>query len=420
MEAPPPREARGRPHDRRPLLGAGAPDRSPAAEAEARTLPPLPPPLPRPRGGGDCTARCLRPNGRSLTVSWVPSVAACRTPAGPSPPSPPRGTSPRPIPHTAGPGSATGSGRPANHDNEATADAWPDEPWPTADDWPDPEDHPADGPDEEDPGQYPGSPSQHRVASLTRPSPADDAGDGAVRGPVADPGPTGGRPPRPPRAATSRPAEAPAPPPRPTDATRGKRNHTGDVGGAGGHGADPAARPLVVTEDEGLLDDLLRLCAAAGAEAEVSTGRRSAGSGRRAPRPGRRRPHETRRRRMRRRPGVLLVGRDLDDRRSGARRGPRRRAVCCSCPATSPGLSTASPTPPKGGGRTALTVGRGRRAGRLRAPSARLRPGGDRRPAGHRTMLVDGDPLGGGLDVLPGAESAGARGGPRSPGPRAG
>ncbi|MYU47943.1 septum formation initiator, partial [Streptomyces sp. SID7803] len=40
------------------------------------------------------------------------------------------------------------------------------------------------------------------------------------------------------------------------------------TGAIGGSGAGRGGGPLIVTEDADLLDDLLRLCAAAGAEPE--------------------------------------------------------------------------------------------------------------------------------------------------------
>ena len=78
-----------------------------------------------------------------------------------------------------------------------------------------------------------------------------------------------------------------------------------------------SARPLIITEDAELLDDLLRLCAAAGAEPEVAhDGRRPPGLGARAAGPRRRR-------------------------RARRSSGPRRRAVpMCSSSGTIPTTPT--------------------------------------------------------------------------------
>jgi secretion/DNA translocation related CpaE-like protein len=82
------------------------------------------------------------------------------------------------------------------------------------------------------------------------------------------------------------------------------------------HAGSPAPRPLIVTGDPLLLDDLLRLAAAAGADAEVMP---EAGAARRAwaAAPlvlvGADRAAEVARLGLPRRPGTVLVGRDLDD-----------------------------------------------------------------------------------------------------------
>ncbi|MFE2156697.1 septum site-determining protein Ssd [Streptomyces lydicus] len=163
--------------------------------------------------------------------------------------------------------------------------------------------------------------------------------------------------------------------------------------------------PLIITEDERLLDDLLRLCAAAGALPEVAHGL-----------PGRKGAWEAAplvivgddcARRLYgagRRDGVILAGRDTDG------QGTWRRAVAIGAervlalPEGERWLVDRIADAAEGVGPPALTVGvlggRGGAgastlAGALAVTAAR---------AGRSTMLVDGDPLGGGLDVLLGGE----------------
>ncbi|MCT2589911.1 septum formation initiator [Streptomyces sp. N2-109] len=181
---------------------------------------------------------------------------------------------------------------------------------------------------------------------------------------------------------------------------------------------------LIVTEDEQLLDDLLRLCAAAGAEAEVAHGAplervdwaqwsgaaswehsplvlvgddcagASLGTGRGGGWPSG----------AQRRAGVLLIGRDLDDPgvwERGAGIGAEGVVVL---PDAEPWLTGRIADAAEGLGAPALTVGviggRGGAGASTLACALAVTAAG----LGRRTMLIDGDPLGGGLDVLLGGE----------------
>ncbi|CAM5479925.1 Septum formation initiator OS=Streptomyces viridochromogenes OX=1938 GN=ACM01_44530 PE=4 SV=1 [Streptomyces viridochromogenes] len=165
-------------------------------------------------------------------------------------------------------------------------------------------------------------------------------------------------------------------------------------------------KPLILTEDADLLDDLLRLCAAAGATPEVHHGvpeprssweaaplvlvgddaaRRVRGAGRRG--------------------GVVLVGRDQDD------SGVWRRAVeigadhVLMLPDGEQWLVDRIADVAEGVGRPALTVGviGGRGGSGASTLACALAVTAARE--GLRTLLVDGDPLGGGLDVVLGGEA---------------
>ena len=169
-------------------------------------------------------------------------------------------------------------------------------------------------------------------------------------------------------------------------------------------GGEPGG-PLIITEDERLLDDLLRLCAAAGALPEVAHGL-----------PARRGDWEApplvivgadcapRLLGAARRPGVILTGGDPDDpallRRAVALGAERVLAL----PDGERWLTDRIADAVEGVGPPALTVGviggcggagASTLAGALAVTAART---------GRRTLLVDGDPLGGGLDVLLGGE----------------
>ncbi|MEU3450362.1 septum site-determining protein Ssd [Streptomyces thermolilacinus] len=179
---------------------------------------------------------------------------------------------------------------------------------------------------------------------------------------------------------------------------------------SGASGRAPAVEgrrvtPLIVTEDAELLDDLLRLCAAVGCRPVV----------RHAP-PDRKAEWDAaplvivgddaaaRCRGVSRRPGVLLVGRDQDD-ADVWRRAVEIGAECVlRLPDAESWLIDRIADVVEGVGRPALTVGvlGGRGGAGASTLACALAVSAAR--GGHRTMLVDGDPLGGGLDVLLGAE----------------
>lgn len=221
-------------------------------------------------------------------------------------------------------------------------------------------------------------------------------------------------------------------------------------------GAVPGGgRPLIITEDPLLLDDLLRLCAAAGAEPHVhhtvpeqiggfgdagasgagrlpsgvsarsggggvgASGVNSAPDGAEAV--GRSRGGtgwesaplvlvgDDAARRVRgapRRDGVFLVGRDLDD------PGVWQRAVeigaeeVLRLPDAESRLVDRIADVVEGAGRPALAVGVIGGSGGAGASTLACALAVRAARAGERTILIDGDPLGGGMDVLLGGEGA--------------
>ncbi|MFJ3904529.1 septum site-determining protein Ssd [Streptomyces sp. NPDC090025] len=179
-----------------------------------------------------------------------------------------------------------------------------------------------------------------------------------------------------------------------------------------GPGPGPA-RPLILTEDIALLDDLLRLCAAAGAEPEVHHAVPERPAAWTDP------PLvlvgddvADRCRGAARRPGVLLVGGEPDD------PGVWQRAVRAGAedvlvlPDDEGRVVDLIADAVEGAGRQARTVGviGGRGGAGASTLACALALAAVR--AGQRTLLVDADPLGGGLDVLLGGERAA---GPRWP-----
>jgi secretion/DNA translocation related CpaE-like protein len=168
----------------------------------------------------------------------------------------------------------------------------------------------------------------------------------------------------------------------------------------------PSSRPLVVSSDEDLLDDLLRLLAAAGAEPELATGG-----------PALRRAHRD--------APLVLVGADALA-GSTLRALPRRPGVVVVTPRELPATAWASAVE-LGAERVAVLPDDeawllSRASSAVRAPVERgwlVVVGGGCGGAGTSTvaaavalaaapgvLLVDGDPWGGGLDLVLGAERA--------------
>ncbi|WP_084713195.1 septum site-determining protein Ssd [Streptacidiphilus rugosus] len=165
--------------------------------------------------------------------------------------------------------------------------------------------------------------------------------------------------------------------------------------------------PLIVTEDDGLIDTLLKLCAAAGATPQVVCG---------APPP--RQAWEAaplvlvgvdvadRMATLARRPGVLLVGLDLDDSEVWQKAVTIGAEHVVFLPDSDAWLLDRVADAAEGVGHPALTVavlgGRGGAGASTLACALAVTAARE----GHRTLLIDVDPLGGGLDVLLGGEEA--------------
>ncbi|OKJ14874.1 septum formation initiator [Streptomyces sp. TSRI0261] len=162
-----------------------------------------------------------------------------------------------------------------------------------------------------------------------------------------------------------------------------------------------------MTEDVELLDDLLRLCAAAGAEPEVHhgpPGRR--GGWERAPMVLVGDDAAARCRDAGRRKGVMLVGRDQDDPDVWRRAVEIGAEYVLRLPDSESWLVDQIANAAEGVGRPAFTVGvmGGRGGSGASTLACALAVSAAR--SGRRTMLIDADPLGGGIDVLLGGERA--------------
>lgn len=165
--------------------------------------------------------------------------------------------------------------------------------------------------------------------------------------------------------------------------------------------------PLIVTEDVDLLDDLLRLCAAAGAEPEVHHTLPDHREGwEQAPLVLVGDDAAARCRGAARRRGVMVVGRgrDVPD---VWRRAVEIGAECViRLPDSETWLVDQIANASEGVGRPAVTVGVIGGRGGAGASTLACALAVTAARAGQRTMLIDGDPLGGGIDVLLGGERA--------------
>lgn len=168
---------------------------------------------------------------------------------------------------------------------------------------------------------------------------------------------------------------------------------------------DRRAAPLIVTDDPELLDDLLRLSAAAGAQPDVHD---SAPVGKAAwdtaPLVLVGADAAVRCRAAARRHGVLLIARDRDDPdvwRSAVEIGADD---VLRLPDAETRLVGRIADVAEGAGRQALTVGVLGGCGGAGASTLACALAVSAARTGRRTVLVDGDPLGGGLDVLLGGE----------------
>ncbi|WP_405390069.1 CpaE-like family protein [Streptomyces sp. NBC_01102] len=172
-------------------------------------------------------------------------------------------------------------------------------------------------------------------------------------------------------------------------------------------GEGPRGGPLIVTEDVLLLDDLLRLCAAAGAVPEVHHGPPAQRSGwERAPMVLVGDDAAPRCRGAARRRGVMLVGRDQDDPDVWRRAVEIGAEYVLRLPESEVWLVDQIANAAEGVGRPALTVGVVGGRGGSGASTLACALAVTAARSGRRTLLVDGDPMGGGIDVLLGGEES--------------
>ncbi|MEV6795251.1 septum site-determining protein Ssd [Streptomyces sp. NPDC051320] len=168
--------------------------------------------------------------------------------------------------------------------------------------------------------------------------------------------------------------------------------------------------PLILTEDAALLDDLLRLCAAAGVEPEVHHGApERRGSWESAPLVLVGDDAAVRVRGHTRRSGVYLVGKDQDDPDVWQRAVEIGADHVLRLPDAENWLVERIADVVEGLGGLALTVGVIGGRGGAGASTLACALAVTAARSGQRTVLVDGDPLGGGLDVLLGGEQTEGR-----------
>ncbi|WP_078888605.1 septum site-determining protein Ssd [Streptomyces sclerotialus] len=176
-----------------------------------------------------------------------------------------------------------------------------------------------------------------------------------------------------------------------------------DSDGAERDGQEPG--PLIITEDENLLDDLLRLCAAAGTVPVVAHGGGARAAGwDSAPLVIVGEDCVHRLRGLARRSGVVLVGQHRDDTRVWQQAVEIGAEKVLGLPDGESWLVDRIADAVEGDGGPALTVGvlGGRGGSGASTLACALAVTAARQ--GHRTILIDTDPLGGGLDVLLGGE----------------
>ncbi|HEY5832427.1 septum site-determining protein Ssd [Streptomyces sp.] len=172
--------------------------------------------------------------------------------------------------------------------------------------------------------------------------------------------------------------------------------------------AERPGGPLIVTEDESLLDDLLRLCAAAGTEPEVVfEAPPRATSWDNAPLVLVGAEASGRVRGAARRKGVLLIGRNLDDPEIWHRAMDIGADHVTFLPDAETWLVDRMADIAEGAGEPALTIGVVGGRGGAGASTLACALAVTAARGGRRSMLIDGDPLGGGLDILLGAERTG-------------
>lgn len=176
------------------------------------------------------------------------------------------------------------------------------------------------------------------------------------------------------------------------------------------HAGPLSARPLVVTADAVVLDDLLRLAATAGAELDVAGDGGSARRGWSAA-PfivvGADQLSSCLRAHLPRRDGVVLLGRDLDDAMIWQRAVELGAEHVLFLPDAEPWLvdrlADAVESLGPAGALVAVVGGRGGAGATTLACALAVTATRCGRP----TLLVDGDPLGGGIDLVFGGEDHG-------------